>query len=90
MNKTELIANVASSAGLSKADAAKAVESTLNQISESLASNDTVAIIGFGTFSTSKRPARDGRNPRSGETIKIPASTVVKFKAGKALRDAVN
>ena len=90
MNKTELIANVASSAGLTKADAAAAVESTLSQIAKSLASNDTVAIIGFGTFSTSKRPARDGRNPRSGETIKIPASTVVKFKAGKALRDAVN
>ena len=90
MNKTELIASVVSSTGLSKANAAKAVESTLSQISESLANGDTVAIIGFGTFSTSKRPARDGRNPRSGETIKIPASTVVKFKAGKALRDAVN
>ncbi len=90
MNKTDLISNVASSANLSKADAAKAVDGVLSQIESALSNNDVVSLVGFGTFSTSDRPARKGRNPRDGSEINIPASTVVKFKAGKALRDAVN
>lgn len=90
MNKTELIANVASSTDLSKADTAKVVDGVLSQIESALSDNDVVSLVGFGTFSTSDRPARKGRNPRDGSEIHIPASTIVKFKAGKALRDAVN
>ncbi len=90
MNKTELISNVAESADLSKADAGRAVECVLDQIKSSLKNHDSVSIIGFGTFSTGHRKARTGRNPRDGSAVHIPASTVVKFKAGKALKDAVN
>ncbi|MGR3914628.1 MAG: HU family DNA-binding protein [Gammaproteobacteria bacterium] len=90
MNKAELIEAVASGAGQSKADAARAVEAVFESITRALSGRGTVAIIGFGTFSTSDRAARTGRNPRTGETINIAASCVPKFKAGKGLKDAVN
>jgi len=90
MNKAELIDAVASRAGLTKTDAAEAVDATFEAITNALAQRDTVSLIGFGTFSTSDRAARTGRNPRTGETINIAATCVPKFKAGKGLRDAVN
>jgi len=90
MNKGELIDAVAGSADLSKADAARAVDAVFNSITGSLKQGDSVAMAGFGTFSVKKRAARNGRNPRTGETIFIPASNVPGFKAGKALKDAVN
>ncbi len=90
MNKTEMVNNVADSTGLTKADAGRAVESVFEQIRSSLKNHESVAIVGFGTFSTGNRAARTGRNPRDGSVVNIPASTVVKFKAGKALKDAVN
>ncbi|MDD9857233.1 MAG: HU family DNA-binding protein [Gammaproteobacteria bacterium] len=90
MNKAELIDAVASRAGLTKIDAAEAVDATFEAITNALAQRDTVSLIGFGTFSTSDRAARTGRNPRTGETINIAATCVPKFKAGKGLRDAVN
>ncbi len=90
MNKTEMVNNVADSTGLTKADAGRAVEAVFEQIRSSLKNHESVAIVGFGTFSTGQRAARTGRNPRDGSEVSIPASTVVKFKAGKALKDAVN
>ncbi len=90
MNKTEMVNNVADSTGLTKADAGRAVEAVFEQIRSSLKDHESVAIVGFGTFSTGHRAARTGRNPRDGSEVSIPASTVVKFKAGKALKDAVN
>ena len=90
MNKNDLIAAVAASAGLSKTDAARAVAAVLDGISAALAKGDEVRLVGFGTFSVAKRAATTGRNPRTGTAIKIPASTQPKFKAGKALKDAVN
>ena len=90
MNKNDLIASVASSAGMSKSDASNAVEATLNSISGALKNGDEVRIVGFGTFSVSRRAASQGRNPRTGATISIPASKSPKFKAGKQLKDAVN
>jgi len=90
MNKAELIEAVASGAGLTKSDAASAVDATFDAITDALRQRDTVQLIGFGTFSTSDRAARTGRNPRTGETINIAATRVPKFKAGKALKDAVN
>lgn len=90
MNKNDLVESVAKAAGLSKADAVKAVDSVLDQISSSLAKGDEVRLVGFGTFSVASRAASQGRNPRTGETINIPASKQPKFKAGKALKDAVN
>jgi DNA-binding protein HU-beta len=90
MNKAELIDVVAAETDLSKADAGRALEACLNAISETLKNDGSVALIGFGTFSVSNRAARQGRNPRTGETIQIAASNVPKFKAGKALKDAVN
>lgn len=90
MNKAELIDSVASSANLSKADATRAVESVLSTISRTLARGDSVALVGFGTFTVKNRAARAGRNPKTGATIQIPASRVPGFKAGKALKDAVN
>ena len=89
MNKAELIAKVASKAGLTKKDAGAALEATLETITEALASGDSVSFIGFGTFSTSKRAARDGINPATGEKIKIAESTVAKFKVGAKLKEAV-
>ncbi len=90
MNKAELIDSVATSADLSKSDAGHAVDAVLESITDALKGSDTVSLIGFGTFSISDRAARSGRNPRTGETISIAASKNVKFKAGKALKDAVN
>ena len=90
MNKSELIDLIASRADISKAAAGEALEAVTDGITGALASGQSVTLVGFGTFSTSRRAARDGRNPRTGETIKIKASNVAKFKAGKALKDAVN
>ncbi len=90
MNKNELVNNVAEAAGLSKADAAQAVDGVFNTIMGTLAGGDEVRLVGFGTFSVAQRAASEGRNPRTGEKIQIPASKQPKFKAGKALKDAVN
>ena len=90
MNKNDLVAAVSGSAGLSKADAAKAVESVFDSITASLRGGNEVRLVGFGTFSVANRKASEGRNPRTGERIHIPASRQPKFKAGKALKDAVN
>jgi DNA-binding protein HU-beta len=90
MNKQELIASVADTAGLSKGDASKAVEAVLDVVSGALKKGDEVRLVGFGTFSVSKRKASTGRNPRTGEPMTIKASTQPKFKAGKGLKDAVN
>ena len=85
MNKTELIDKIAESAGLSKVDAKKALEAALEIITDAVKAGDKVSLIGFGTFSTSVRPARQGKNPRTGESITIPEKTLVKFKAGSDL-----
>ena len=90
MNKNDLISSVASSAGLSKADAAKAVDAVFDSITAALKSGDDVRLVGFGNFAVSSRAASEGRNPRTGEKIHIPASKQPKFKAGKSLKDAVN
>ena len=90
MNKNELIGAVADSSGLSRGDAGKAVESVFDTISSALAKGDEVRLVNFGTFSVAKRKASTGRNPRTGEPMQIKASTQPKFKAGKALKDAVN
>jgi DNA-binding protein HU-beta len=90
MNKTELVQAVADAAELTKASAQRAVESVLDAITKALAEGDAVVIPGFGTFAVGQRAARTGRNPQTGATLEIAASTVVKFKAGKALKDAVN
>lgn len=90
MNKQDLVSQVADSSGLSKSDASKAVESVFDTITSTLKSGGDVRLVGFGTFSVSQRKASTGRNPRTGEPMTIPASTQPKFKAGKALKDAVN
>ncbi|MDA7568653.1 MAG: HU family DNA-binding protein [Emcibacteraceae bacterium] len=90
MNRNELIASVAGSAGISKADAASAIDSVLGTISNTLAAGEEVRLVGFGTFGVANRAASIGRNPRTGEAIQIAAATRPKFKAGKALKDAVN
>jgi len=90
VNKTELIDKVAQSADMNKASASRAVEAIFNTIAASLREGDSVTLTGFGTFSVSNRSARNGRNPRTGETITIAASRNPKFKAGKGLKDAVN
>ncbi|MDE0951685.1 MAG: HU family DNA-binding protein [Halioglobus sp.] len=90
MNKTELIDVIASAADLSKADAGRALDAVVDSITETLTKGDQVALVGFGTFSVKQRNARAGRNPQTGATIQIAASTVPSFKAGKALKDAVN
>jgi DNA-binding protein HU-beta len=90
MNKGDLIEAVAEQAGLSKADAGRAVDALVDSVTDSLKSGSQVSLVGFGTFSVKKRAARQGRNPRTGETIQIKASNVPGFKAGKALKDAVN
>lgn len=90
MNKQDLVASVADAAGLSKADATKAVDSVIDGITHSLRRGNEVRLVGFGTFSVANRAASRGRNPRTGEPINIPASKQPKFKAGKALKDAVN
>ena len=90
MNKNDLVSAVAGSAGMSKADAAKAVDGVFESISGALSSGGEVRIVGFGTFSVANRKATTGRNPRTGDAINIPASRQPKFKAGKGLKDAVN
>lgn len=90
MNKTELIAQVAEEANLSKEAAAEAVDATFANIASALRSGDDVRIVGFGNFQVTQRKASMGRNPRTGEAIHIPASRVPKFRAGKALKEAVN
>lgn len=90
MNKSELIDNIAASADLTKAAAGRALDATINAITESLKNGDQVALIGFGTFAVKHRAARKGQNPKTGEKIDIPAANVPAFKPGKALKDAVN
>ena len=90
MNKTELIAAVAEKAELSKKDAEKAVKALTDTVAEALKAGDKVQLVGFGTFEVSERAAREGRNPQTGEAMKIAASKSPKFKAGKALKDLVN
>lgn len=88
-NKNDLVAVVANNTGLSKTDAAKAVDAVFAAITESLQKGDEVRLVGFGTFAVSERAASEGRNPRTGDKIEIPASKQPKFKAGKGLKDAV-
>lgn len=90
MNKNELVAAVADSADITKADAASAVDAVLDSITSALKSGDEVRLVGFGTFSVAARAASEGRNPRTGEKIQIAASKQPKFKAGKGLKDSLN
>ena len=90
MNKNDLIAAVAASAGMSKADATTAVENVFDTVTNELRAGGEVRLVGFGTFSVSTRKASTGRNPRTGEPIQIPETKQPKFKAGKGLKDAVN
>ena len=90
MNKNDLVSAVADSSGLSKSDAASAVEGVFDAIQKSLSKGDEVRLVGFGTFSVARRKASTGRNPRTGEPMTIKASNQPKFKAGKGLKDAVN
>ena len=90
MNKTELVSSIATKAGLSKSDAKKALDATVEAISEALKAGDKVSLVGFGTFSVNERPARQGINPSTKETITIAAKKVAKFKAGADLDGALN
>ena len=90
MNKTELVAAVAEKAEISKKDSEKALKAFVDVVTEQLKAGDKVQLVGFGTFEVSERAAREGRNPQTGETMKIEASKAPKFKAGKALKDLVN
>jgi len=90
MNKSELIEAIAHHAGITKADAGNALDGALSAIKDALSKNDSVTLVGFGTFKVGERAARTGRNPRTGAEIKIEAARVPKFTAGKALKDAVN
>ncbi len=90
MSKQQLVEKIAEKAGLTKADAARALDATMESVTEALEKGEKVSLVGFGTFATSKREAREGRNPRTGETVKIAARTAVTFKAGSKLKDAVN
>ena len=90
MNKTELIAAVAEKAEISKKDAEKAVKAFTDAVAKELAKGGKVQLVGFGNFEVSERPAREGRNPRTGETMTIAASKTPKFKPGKALKDEIN
>lgn len=89
MNKTELVAKIAEVAGLSKADAKMALDATVEAVKEALVAGDNVQLVGFGTYSVTERPAREGVNPRTGEKLTIAAKKVVKFKAGAELANAV-
>ncbi len=89
MTKGELVEKIAADTGLSKADAARALDSALENIKKALKKNQKVTLVGFGTFSVTKRKARKGRNPQTGETIKIPATKAPKFTPGKGLKDAI-
>lgn len=90
MNKAELIDSIASNSGLSKADAKKALDGFISSTTDALKKGDRISLVGFGSFSVSKRSARTGRNPQTGKEIKIPAKNVVKFKAGSDLSSSVN
>ena len=90
MNRVELVAAIAEQAKLSKKDADAALKAFVEVVTEQLVKKDKITLVGFGTFETSERAAREGRNPRTGETMKIAESVVPKFKPGKALKDAVN
>jgi Bacterial nucleoid DNA-binding protein len=90
MNKKDFMSAVADRSGLSKGDAESAVEAVLETITATLKKGDQVQLVGFGSFLSRRREAREGRNPRTGETIQIKASNVPSFKAGKALKDALN
>ncbi len=90
MNKTELIEHIATNADLSKADASRAVDAFVDAVTSALKKDDSVTLVGFGTFAVSDRAARTGRNPRTGETINIPAARVPRFRPGKALKDSIN
>ncbi len=89
MNKSDLVASVAKNAGLTKADAEKAIDATFSSITSSLQAGADVRLIGFGTFATAQRKATEGRNPRTGEKIAIPAKRMPKFRPGKQLKEAV-
>jgi len=90
MNKTDFVNAVADQAELTKADAGRAIDAMVEVIKKALKKGDTVSLVGFGTYTVRKRAARTGRNPRTGQTIKIKASKAPAFKAGKALKDAIN
>ena len=90
MNKTELVAAIASKANISKKDAEASVKAFTEVVAEELKKGEKIQLVGFGTFEVAKRAARTGRNPQTGDEMKIPASKAPKFKAGKALKDAVN
>lgn len=90
MNKSELIDQIAKSAEISKAAAGRALDATVGAVKSALKKGDMVTLVGFGTFYVGNRTARNGRNPRTGATIKIKAAKVPKFRAGKSLKDAVN
>ena len=90
MNKTELIEKIAAGSGLTKADAKRALDATMGAIKDALIAGDKIALVGFGTFSVSERPAREGINPLTKEKIQIAAKKVAKFKAGAELADAIN
>ena len=90
MNKTELVAAVAEQAGLSRKDAEAAVKAFTDVVADALKNGDKIQLVGFGTFEVSERAAREGRNPKTGESMKIEACKTPKFKAGKALKDLVN
>ena len=90
MNKSELIDAIAASADIPKASAGRALDAMINTVSTALADGDQVVLVGFGTFSVKERSARTGRNPQTGDPIEIPAAKIPSFKAGKALKDAVN
>ena len=90
MNKTELIAAVAEKAEISKKDSEKALKAFIDVVTDELKAGGKIQLVGFGTFEVSERAAREGRNPQTGETMKIEASKAPKFKAGKALKDLVN
>lgn len=90
MKKSELVEAVAEKAGLTKADANRAIDAFLETVKEALVEGNKVPLVGFGTFQTTERAAREGRNPQTGETVQIAARTAVSFKAGAALKEAVN
>ena len=90
MNKTDLIESIATSAEISKAAAARALDATVESIKSALKAGDSVSLIGFGTFYVGERAARTGRNPRTGKTLEIKAAKSPKFRAGKGLKDAIN
>lgn len=90
VNKQELISSIAEKASMTKADATRALDAAVAAVTEALQQNDTVTLVGFGSFYVGERAARTGRNPRTGKNIKINAAKVPKFRAGKGLKDAVN